>query len=101
MPLFPNEKAIALAVMGEKRAKDWPATARYLEDKHGLPRVDTLMGGRFWPAVVEFFREHHGLRSNIGPDEGRSNVSPSIRLGPFKPDGKENFDAAPGRGRRR
>ncbi len=32
MPLFPDEKAIALAVMGPKRAKDWPALARFLED---------------------------------------------------------------------
>jgi hypothetical protein len=55
LPLYPDEETIAIEIMGARRAKDWPEKARYLEDKHGLPRVDELMGGRFWPAVVEFF----------------------------------------------
>jgi hypothetical protein len=47
MPLYPDEKAIARAVMGW-HAKEWPVKAKYLEEKHGLPRVDELMGGRFY-----------------------------------------------------
>ena len=58
MPLYPDEKAIARAVMGP-RAKEWPVKAKYLEEKHGLPPVDELMGGRFWPAVEQFFRTRH------------------------------------------
>jgi hypothetical protein len=52
-----------------------------------LPRVDDLMGGRFWPAVFEYFRERHGMSvdGRTGP------VSKGIRVGPFKPDSKENY----------
>jgi hypothetical protein len=57
IPLYPDEATIAVLVLG-KRAKDWPRIAKYMEDKHGLPRVDELMGGRYWPAVEECF----GLR---------------------------------------
>ncbi|MGY2986483.1 MULTISPECIES: hypothetical protein [unclassified Bradyrhizobium] len=92
MPLFPDEKAIAAAVMGS-RAKDWPAKARYLEDKHGLPRIDPLMGGRYWPAVVEFFNARHGLRPTTG------SVSSSLRVVPHKPDGKEDYSNWPRRRR--
>jgi hypothetical protein len=108
MPLYPDEDRIALEVMGPKRAKDWPEKARYLEDKHGLPRVDELMGGRFWPAVVEFFRARYGMALRERLDEGASSapssrVSSSIRVVPYKADGKEQYDgpeASPAIGRR-
>lgn len=109
MPLFPDEKTIARAVMGT-RAKEWPATARYLEDKHGLPRIDTLMGGRFWPAVVEFFRLYYGMKPQEALDgegaavpslETSPSVSPSIRVVPFKPDGKEDYSSFTSRPRGR
>lgn len=87
MPLYPDEAAVAAAVMGPKRARDWPEKARYLEDKHGLPRVDELMGGRFWPAVVAFFRERHGMSVDGRPGP----ISKTIRVVPYKPDGKENY----------
>jgi hypothetical protein len=97
IPLYPDEETIAIEVMGSKRAKEWPAKARYLEAKHGLPLVDELMGGRYWPAVVEFFNTRHGI--------GTGTLAPSILNGvhvvPFAPDGKENFDAAPVRRRKR
>ncbi|CAN7383391.1 hypothetical protein LJR220_003408 [Bradyrhizobium sp. LjRoot220] len=97
MPLYPDEETIAREVMGPKRAKDWPAKAKYLEDKQGLPRVDELMGGRFWPAVVQFFRERHGLKLRDQLDEPQvtsPSLSPSIRVVPFKADGKEQYDGA-------
>jgi hypothetical protein len=97
IPLFPDEETIAIEIMGARRAKDWPEKARYLEDKHGLPRIDELMGGRFWPAVVEFFRVRHGmgLRKRLDAEEGdvpSLKQSPSIRIAPFKADGKEQYD---------
>jgi hypothetical protein len=97
IPLFPDEETIAMEIMGARRAKDWSEKARYLEDKHGLPRIDELMGGRFWPAVVEFFRVRHGMGRRDGLDAGEVVVpslkpSPSIRLVPFKADGKEQYD---------
>jgi hypothetical protein len=97
LPLYPDEETIAIEIMGARRAKDWPEKARYLEDKHGLPRVDGLMGGRFWPAVVEFFRLRHGMgfRERLDTEEGgvpSLKPSPSIRIVPFTADGKEQYD---------
>jgi hypothetical protein len=85
MPLYPDEAMIAAAVLGPKRAKDWPRIASYLEDKQGLPRLDELMGGRFWPAVVAYFRIRHGMKVD-GVDQGR--ISSRVRIVPFKPDRK-------------
>jgi hypothetical protein len=84
MPLYPDEAMIAAAVLGPKRAKDWPRIASYLEDKQGLPRLDELMGGRFWPAVVAYFRIRHGMKVD-GVDQG---ISSRVRIVPFKPDRK-------------
>lgn len=94
-PLYPSEEEIALAVMGAARAKEWPAKAKYLEEKHGLPPIDELMGGRFWPAVVEYFRVRHGILPRPAVD-ARSNVPTisRVRVVPFKPDGREDFDGA-------
>jgi len=46
MPLYPDEATIAVAVLGLKRAKEWPSIAKFLQDKDGLPPVDKQMGGR-------------------------------------------------------
>jgi hypothetical protein len=90
MPLYPDEAAIAVAVLGPKRAKDWPRIAQHLEDKHGLPPVDPEIGGRFWPAVVAYFRMRHGMHvDGLPPPAAR--VHSRIRVVPFKPDGKDNF----------
>ncbi|WP_457492084.1 hypothetical protein [Tardiphaga sp. P5_C7] len=93
IPMYPDEDRIAVEVMGPARAKEWPSKARYLEDKHGLPPVDELMGGRFWPAVVEYFKTRHGIALPPAVDGvSNSKSSARVRLVPFKPDGKESFD---------
>jgi hypothetical protein len=46
MPLYPDEAAIAAAVLGTKRAKEWPRIAAHLEAKHGLPRWAAASGLR-------------------------------------------------------
>jgi hypothetical protein len=95
IPLYPDEATIAVLVLG-KRAKDWPRIAKYMEDKHGLPRVDELMGGRYWPAVEECFRLRQGYSAlprvdgSPPPDMRRG-----IRIVPFKPDGKDNLSGSP------
>lgn len=91
MPLYPDENQIAVAVLGPKRSRQWPQIARHLEDKHGLPPIDELLGGRFWPAVVEFFRVRHGMAPAVAASTAAG--STRIRVAPFKPDGKEDFDA--------
>lgn len=95
IPLYPSEARIALEVMGPERAREWPAKAKYLEEKHGLPPIDELMGGRFWPAVVEYFRVRHGISLPAAVD-GPANVPTisRVRVVPFKPDGREDFNAA-------
>jgi hypothetical protein len=54
----------------------WAAKATVLE-RHGLPRIDSLMGGRYWPAIRAFFDRRYGI----------SNVETA------QPDGGENLDA--------
>jgi hypothetical protein len=98
IPLYPDEAAIAVAVLGSKRAREWPRIAQHLEDKHGLPPVDAEMGGRFWPAVVAYFRIRHGMHvDGLPPPRANSRV----RVVPFGPDGKDNFDDPPRPGKRR
>jgi hypothetical protein len=38
MPLYPSEAGIARAV----------------DERHGLPKIDPVHGGRYWPAVRHF-----------------------------------------------
>ena len=59
LPLYPSEDEIAVAVLGQKRARLWPGLAVVLE-RQGLPRVDPQFGGRYLPAVEDFLdRRHH------------------------------------------
>jgi hypothetical protein len=98
-PLYPDEATIALAVLGPKRAKEWPYIAVHLENKHGLPRVDREMGGRFWPAVEAYFRIRHGM-----PVDGLNQpppVSNRIRIVPFQPDGNDKSSDTPRRPQKR
>jgi hypothetical protein len=81
--LYPSESELAILVLGTKRAKDWPRVASYLEDKHGLPRVDELLGGRFWPAVVAYFHVRHGV-----PAFDHDRILSRVRIVPFAPDRK-------------
>jgi hypothetical protein len=72
--LFVTEAEIARR-LGQTR-REWTAKAEVLE-RHGLPRIDPLIGGRYWPAIVAFFNRRYGV----------SNVEVS------QPDGGENLDA--------
>jgi hypothetical protein len=72
--LFPNESEIARRL--SQNPLDWPAKAIVLE-RHGLPRIDPLMGGRYWPAVEAYWHRRYGLSS----------------IEVHQPDGKENFEA--------
>ncbi len=72
--LFPNESEIARRL--SQNPLEWPAKAIVLE-RHGLPRIDPLMGGRYWPAVQAYWHRRYGLSS----------------IEVHQPDGKENCDA--------
>lgn len=60
LPLFATEAEIGAAVLGAKKAWEWPAIAHVLENT-GLPKVDVLMGGRYVPAVKAYFDKEYGL----------------------------------------
>ena len=70
MPIYPSETRIAIAVLGPERAREWHQIARYLEDKHGFPRIDPIVGARHWESVVVFFRIRHGISFDQTVDGG-------------------------------
>jgi hypothetical protein len=72
--LFPSEAEIARRL--SQTPQEWAAKARVLE-RDGLPRIDTLMGGRYWPAVRAYFHARYGLSGAEA----------------LAPDGPENLDA--------
>jgi hypothetical protein len=80
--LFPCEAEIARRL--SQSTKHWRAIAPLLE-REGLPRIDTLMGGRFWPAVVAFFHVRYGV--------GAVDTIGSVMVVPGPPDGEEHWDA--------
>jgi hypothetical protein len=70
LPLFADDTAIGVALLGPGRAGEWRQLAALLEVR-GLPRIDALMGGRYVPAVKAFFDRDYGLagaRSPLVPD---------------------------------
>jgi hypothetical protein len=89
IPLYPDEREIALLVLGPKRMKDWDSIAA-IEERHGLPKIDPQYGGRYWPAVLRFYNVRNGLdaATNTAIDTRQR-----VRVVPFAPDGEETFDA--------
>jgi hypothetical protein len=72
--LFLREDEIARRL--GQTSSEWAAAAIVLE-RHGLPRIDPLMRGRYWPAICAFFDRRYGI----------SKVEAS------QPDGGENLNA--------
>jgi hypothetical protein len=66
LPLFADDSAIGMALLGPERACRWPSIASLLEGR-GLPKIDTLMGGRYVPAVRAFFDRDYGLLGGAAP----------------------------------
>lgn len=76
--LYPDEKELAVLIMGEARAAEWPTIAK-VEERAGLPRISLQYGGRFWPAVLEFYLRRHRLLEHQSSQDDKQ--------------AKENFDA--------
>ena len=91
LPLYPNEKQIAVAILGPQRAHEWKAKAALLE-REGLPPIDPLMGGRSWVATQRFFAMRDGL-DPANPSESNSPPARRVRYVPFAPDGRERSHA--------
>lgn len=76
LPLYADDMAIGAAIMGHARAGEWRAIAPLLEAK-GLPKIDTLHGGRYVPGVKNFYDAFNGI----------------VPLAPIAPDGIEHPEA--------
>lgn len=76
LPLFSDDAAIGLALLGPGRADEWRHIAALLE-RRGLPKIDELLGGRYVPAIKAFFDREYGIRTG------------ELR----NPDGKEDLTA--------
>ncbi len=59
LPLFATDTELGRAVMGDRHS-GWPVIAALLETK-GLPKVNSLMGGRYVPGIKRFFEVDNGL----------------------------------------
>ena len=70
LPLFADESWIGAVLFGFDRAHEWPPIASLLESR-GLPKIDTLMGGRYLPAVRAFFDHVYGLDYSAPPARAR------------------------------
>lgn len=66
LPLYATDQQLGPAILGPVKAGDWPQIAELLEGQ-GLPKVDTLMGGRYVPAVKAFFDHENKLTSGPLP----------------------------------
>ena len=60
LPFFATDAELAIALLGRKRASQWRDLAPLYESK-GLPKIDSLTGGRCTPAVKRFFEEQNGV----------------------------------------
>jgi hypothetical protein len=72
--LFPSEAEIARRLSQSPAA--WREKAVILE-RHGLPRIDPIMGGRYWPSIKAWWNRRYGLTT----------------LETSQPDGEEDLDA--------
>ena len=60
LPLFAGEAELGAALLGPERACEWKTLAP-LYERQGLPKIDTMMGGRYVPAVKAFFDQQYNL----------------------------------------
>ncbi|MET4739699.1 hypothetical protein ABIF73_003838 [Bradyrhizobium japonicum] len=74
LPLFPSEEQIAILVIGEARAKEWPRIAKALEEADGFPQIDEHVGARYWPAVAGYF--HNRWNVDLYNSEARIRIAP-------------------------
>lgn len=57
--LYPDEKELARVLLGE-RSGQWKTICK-IEERHGLPRISPVYGGRYWPAVKAFYDRRHRM----------------------------------------
>ena len=60
LPLFATDEDIGEAVLGYARRKDFAGLAS-LQERHGMPKLDPVWGGRYVPAVKAYLDSDYGL----------------------------------------
>lgn len=60
LPLFAPDEDIGEAVLGWERRKDFRGLAA-LHERHGMPKLDPVWGGRYVPAVKAYLDSDYGL----------------------------------------
>ncbi|MBC9875972.1 hypothetical protein G8O24_01255 [Bradyrhizobium sp. INPA01-394B] len=74
LPLFAEEEAISVALLGPGKYAHWRQLAPLLEGR-GFPKIDAEMGGRYTPAIKRFFDHEYRLdtaqpvASRDGPED--------------------------------
>lgn len=74
LPLFPTEEQIAVLVLGQARAKEWPRIVKILETVDSFPPIDEHLGARYWPAVVGYF--HNRWNVDLYNSQARVRIVP-------------------------
>ena len=70
--LFPGEPEIARRLSQDPR--EWEKAV--VLERHGFPRIDPLMGGRYWPAVQAYWNRRYGLSSvEVSQPDGEENLN--------------------------
>jgi hypothetical protein len=62
LPLFAEEEAVSVALLGPGKVAHWRQIAPLLEGR-GFPKIDPEMGGRYTPAIRRFFDDEYRLKT--------------------------------------
>lgn len=71
LPLFANDRQLAIAIVGKERASMWIKTVIPQLDRKGFPRIDPLHDGRPVPLVKKFYEGYFGITAGfaaVAPD---------------------------------
>lgn len=60
LPLFATDEEIGEAVLGWARKDEFKGLA-VLQERHGMPKMNPLWGGRYVPAVKAFLDHQYGI----------------------------------------
>ncbi|OJU05895.1 MAG: hypothetical protein BGN83_14695 [Rhizobium sp. 63-7] len=65
LPMFANDRQLAVAIVGKDRAAMWVKTVIPQLEKKGFPRIDALHDGRPVPLVKKFYEGYFGITAGF------------------------------------
>lgn len=77
LPLFANDRQIAIAVVGKDRASMWMKVVIPQLERSGFPRIDPLHDGRPVPLVKRFYDSYFGITAgfSVAAPDGKEDLS--------------------------